>query len=60
MTTPKRSRSPQVNTIIAAAAKAGLRVSGATIVDGRVELKFEPSDAAPSSAISADEPSVLR
>jgi hypothetical protein len=40
----KRLRSPQVATLFAAAQKNGLRVTGATIKNGRVELKFAPGD----------------
>jgi hypothetical protein len=43
----KRSRAPRVETLFTSAQKAGLRVTGATIKDGVVELKFAPGDGEP-------------
>ncbi len=46
----KRSRAPRVETLFTSAQKAGLRVTGATIIDGKVELRFAPEDDAPEVA----------
>jgi hypothetical protein len=53
----KRLRGPHVNSIIAAAAKTGLLVSGATIKPGGViELKFAQSGAPPAEVNEWDDP----
>jgi hypothetical protein len=47
MSERKRSRIPQVATLFAAAQKNGLRVTGATIKNGTVELQFAVADGEP-------------